>query len=50
MFFSLVPPVLKVCKAEEEGKVEVEHDDEDNKPEKEASKSPVGDKVCHLLL
>ncbi|XP_036437835.1 putative E3 ubiquitin-protein ligase UBR7 isoform X1 [Colossoma macropomum] len=34
-----VPPVLKVCKAEEEGKVEVEHDEEETKPEKEVSES-----------
>uniref|UniRef100_A0AAR2JB05 Putative E3 ubiquitin-protein ligase UBR7 n=1 Tax=Pygocentrus nattereri TaxID=42514 RepID=A0AAR2JB05_PYGNA len=34
-----VPPVLKVCKAEEEGKVEVEHDEDETKPEKEVSES-----------
>ncbi|XP_066532670.1 putative E3 ubiquitin-protein ligase UBR7 isoform X1 [Hoplias malabaricus] len=39
-----VAPVVKVCKAEEDGKVEVEHDEDANKPQKGASESPVDDK------
>ncbi|XP_076873739.1 putative E3 ubiquitin-protein ligase UBR7 isoform X2 [Brachyhypopomus gauderio] len=40
-----VPPTIKVSKSEEEVKVEVEHDDEEDKAGKEDATSPVDDKT-----